>query len=202
MAAITRDRFIPIIRMDDTSAAATRLELIVTAGADVIELTATIPGALELLREYVAHVPALGLGSLRGEADARAAAQAGAAFLVTPGAAPGVIEMARAHDAAAIVGAFTPTEMLSAWNAGADAVKWFPASMGGVGALRELRGPLPDVPLIPTGGVNRDNAEGYLAAGALAVGVGSALSEAGMDVTEATRAWLKRCRRPSSAPAA
>jgi 2-dehydro-3-deoxyphosphogluconate aldolase/(4S)-4-hydroxy-2-oxoglutarate aldolase len=199
MAALMRDRFIPVIRTGETSVAADRLEGMIAAGAEVIELTATIPGALELLGEYTARVPALGLGSLRGEADARAAAQAGAAFLVTPAVAPGVIRQAHAHDAVAIVGAFTPTEILTAWNAGADAVKWFPASIGGVRGLRELRSPLPDIPLIPTGGVNWDNAEAYLAAGAVAIGVGSALDEAGTDVTQATRAWLTRCRRPASA---
>jgi 2-dehydro-3-deoxyphosphogluconate aldolase/(4S)-4-hydroxy-2-oxoglutarate aldolase len=203
LAAIARERFVPVIRTGDSSVAEARLEAMITAGAEVIELTATIPAALDLLSAYAPKLPALGLGSLRGETDARAAAEAGAAFLVTPAVAPAVSAQARAHDAVAILGGFTPTEILAAWEAGADIVKWFPASIGGVHALRELRGPLPEIPLLPTGGVTLDNAQAYLAAGALAVGVGSALSTAGTDVRETTRAWLRCCRlgRPASAEA-
>ncbi len=198
MAAIIRDRFIPIIRTDDSTAAEARLQALIAADAQVIELTATIPSAFELLSAYASRLPALGLGSLRGGSDAHAAVQAGAAFVVTPAVRTAVIEQARAADAVAIVGGFTPSEILTAWEAGADAVKWFPASIGGVKAFRELRAPLPEIALIPTGGVNSDNAEAYLAAGALAVGVGSALGEAGADLTEAARDWLTRCRRPVS----
>jgi 2-dehydro-3-deoxyphosphogluconate aldolase/(4S)-4-hydroxy-2-oxoglutarate aldolase len=200
-AALARDRLIPIIRSADRRAAVARLEAIAAAGAAVIELTATIPSANDLLREYAESVPALGLGSIRSDTEARAAIDAGAAFLVTPGVLPTVIEQARAADAFVIVGGFTPTEIITAWDLGADAVKWFPASIGGVRALRDLRAPLPHIPLIPTGGVDRSNAENYLAAGAFAVGVGSALSDEQEDVTDATREWLALCRatRPPTA---
>jgi 2-dehydro-3-deoxyphosphogluconate aldolase/(4S)-4-hydroxy-2-oxoglutarate aldolase len=195
MGAIAEARFIPVIRAADRSLAAARLEAIVAGGATVIELTATVPGALDLLRTYAASVPALGLGSIRDDAVARAAIEAGAVFLVTPGVVTAVAEQARRHDALVILGGFTPTEILTAWDSGADLVKWFPASIGGIRGLRDLLGPFPDIPLIPTGGVDRDNAEAYLAAGAFAVGVGSALSEGGADVSAATTEWLMRCRR-------
>lgn len=195
MNAIAEARFIPVVRAADRNAAALRLEAIAAGGATVIELTATVPGALDLLKTYSASVPALGLGSIRNEANAQAAIEAGAAFLVTPGVVTAVVEPAQRNDALTIMGGFTPTEILTAWDSGADVVKWFPASVGGIQGLRELRGPLPDIPLIPTGGVDRDNAQAYLAAGAFAIGVGSSLSDQGADESSATAEWLTRCRR-------
>ena len=191
---IARDRFIPIIRTEDRRLAAATLEAVAEAGAEAIELTATTPGALDLVREYAAAIPALGLGSIRSAEQARDAVSAGAAFVVTPGVFLGVIEHAHANYAFAIVGGFTPTEISNAWGLGADAVKWFPASIGGVRGLTDLRAPLPDILLIPTGGVDRETAERYLAAGAFAVGVGSALRAEPEGVADATAEWLARCR--------
>jgi 2-dehydro-3-deoxyphosphogluconate aldolase/(4S)-4-hydroxy-2-oxoglutarate aldolase len=201
--AIARDRLIPIIRGEDTRSAAARLEAIAASGIAVIELTATIPSANDLLTEYAASGPVLGLGSIRSDAEARSAIDAGASFLVTPGVLPAVIERAREADVFVIVGGFTATEIITAWDLGADAVKWFPASIGGPRGLRDLRAPLPHMPLIPTGGVDRTNAEDYLAAGAVALGVGSALGDEREDLSDATREWIALCHKafPSIAAA-
>ena len=118
----------------------------------------------------------IGAGTVLTVAGARAAIGAGARFLVMPHTDPALIEFAAAQGIPAIPGAFTPTEVLAAWRAGACAVKIFPASAVGPSFVRELRGPLPDVPLVPTGGVTIESAPGFIAAGAVAVGIGSWLT--------------------------
>jgi 2-dehydro-3-deoxyphosphogluconate aldolase / (4S)-4-hydroxy-2-oxoglutarate aldolase len=148
------------------------------AGITCLELTLTTPGALDALarlRRGLDAGVALGVGSVLDAAQAQAALDAGAEFLVSPGVCE---EVARAAGAGAVPcypGAFTPTEVLAAWRLGAPAVKLFPAATGGPRHLRDIRGPLPDIPLMPTGGVALEQIADYVAAGAVAVGLGGPL---------------------------
>jgi 2-dehydro-3-deoxyphosphogluconate aldolase/(4S)-4-hydroxy-2-oxoglutarate aldolase len=153
-------------------------ETLVGAGITCLEVTLTVPGALRLLPGLKAVLPEdviLGAGTITTAAEAEAAAAAGAAFLVCPAVCADVMAFAATHRLPCYPGAWTPTEVLSAWQAGATAVKLFPAATGGPGHLRRIRDPLPQIPLVPTGGVAIDQVSDYMAAGALAVGMGSPL---------------------------
>ena len=129
------------------------------SGITCLELTLTTPGALPSLARLRAALPdavALGVGSVITAAQATAALAAGAGFLVSPGVCPAVAREAAAHGVACYPGGWTPTEIIEAWDLGVPAVKLFPAASGGPRHLKNLRGPLPDIPLIPTGGVGLD----------------------------------------------
>lgn len=148
------------------------------AGIRCLELTMTTPGAVEALRRLRPQLDgeiALGMGSVTNAEQAAAVLEAGADFLVSPGVCPEVARAAVAAGAGCYPGGFTATEILTAWELGASAVKLFPAATGGPRHLRDLRGPLPGIPLIPTGGVAIEQIGDYLAAGAAAVGLGSPL---------------------------
>lgn len=148
------------------------------AGITCLELTLTTPGALDALvrlRSSLGAGVALGVGSVLDAAEAQAALDAGADFLVSPGVCEEVALAACARAVPCYLGAFTPTEVVAAWRLGAPAVKLFPAGTGGPQHLRDIRGPLPDIPLIPTGGVALDQIADYIAAGAVAVGLGGPL---------------------------
>jgi len=147
-------------------------------GIDLVELTLTTPNALAAVTELRSANPgaALGMGSIRSGADARRAIDAGATFLVTPTFQLSVLNEARRDGIPVACGAATPTEVDSAFQAGADLIKIFPAStLGGARYLRELLAPMPDLPLAPTGGVTLDSVADYRAVGAVGIGVGSAL---------------------------
>jgi 2-dehydro-3-deoxyphosphogluconate aldolase / (4S)-4-hydroxy-2-oxoglutarate aldolase len=169
---------VPILRSARAEHVPAVAEALVQAGMNCLELTLTVPGALRLLPALRAALPehvALGVGTVTTAAEAEAAAAAGAAFLVCPALSPEVMAFATAQGLPCYPGAWTPTEVLSAWQAGATAVKLFPAATGGPAHLRRIRDPLPQVPLMPTGGVAIDQVSQYIAAGALAVGMGSPL---------------------------
>jgi 2-dehydro-3-deoxyphosphogluconate aldolase/(4S)-4-hydroxy-2-oxoglutarate aldolase len=149
-------------------------------GVTAAEVTFTVPDAIEVLgrvRKEVGDAVVLGAGTVLDPETARAALLAGAEFLVTPTVNLDVIRMARRYDKVVMPGAFTPTEVLSAWEAGADVVKVFPADVGGPNYLKALRGPLPQIRLMPTGGVDLTTAEAFLKAGACCLGVGGSLVE-------------------------
>ena len=149
-------------------------------GIDVIEVTCTVPGVLEVLsqvRSAIGDRVLLGAGTVLDCETARAALLAGAEFLVSPTVNYDVIRLAHRYDKLVMPGAFTPTEVLSAWEAGADVVKVFPADVGGPNYLKALKGPLPQVRLMPTGGVNLETLGAFWKAGASAVGLGSSLVE-------------------------
>jgi len=148
------------------------------AGITCLELTLTTPGTLQAvtrLRGGLDAGVALGVGSVLDADGAHAAVDAGAGFLVSPGVCAEVAVAARARGVPCFPGAFTPTEVLAAWGQGAAAVKLFPAATGGPRHLRDIRAPLPDIPLVPTGGVALDQIADYIAAGAAAVGLGGPL---------------------------
>jgi 2-dehydro-3-deoxyphosphogluconate aldolase / (4S)-4-hydroxy-2-oxoglutarate aldolase len=148
-------------------------------GVRAIEVTLTSKGALEAFGRLRVELPGdavLGVGTVRSVAQADEAVAAGAAYLVSPEFRPEVVAWAVEHRVAVVPGALTPTEVAAAWGAGATAVKVFPVSaVGGPAYVRAVRAPLPEVPLVPTGGIDLDAIGDYLAAGAAAVGLGSPL---------------------------
>jgi 2-dehydro-3-deoxyphosphogluconate aldolase / (4S)-4-hydroxy-2-oxoglutarate aldolase len=153
-------------------------QVLMEGGVRFMEVTLTTPGALEAiarLQSLRGNGLRVGAGTVLTADDADAAVQAGIDFLVSPTVEPGVAS--RAHDArcAAIIGALTPTEILAAWRAGADVVKVFPGRVATPGYFADIAGPLPHIPLMPTGNVDLETAPAYLRAGAVAVGVGKAL---------------------------
>lgn len=148
-------------------------------GLQAIEVTINTAGAEKMVERCRAAVPpgkVLGMGTIRNLEEARAAAAAGAMFMVTPNLDAKVIEFAQAHNIPIIAGALTPTEIYAAWRAGADMIKVFPCgSLGGPRYIRELRGPFEHIPLAAVGGVTLDNLAAYFTAGATAVGVSTSL---------------------------
>lgn len=155
-------------------------EALLAGGIDVLEVTFTVPGILDILKEIRAALGdriLLGAGTVLDPETARAAILAGAEFIVTPTVNLDVIRMCHRYDKLVMAGAFTPTEILTAWDAGADIVKLFPADIGGPSYLKTIHGPLPQVRLLPTGGVNLNTLKDFVDAGACAVGLGSALVE-------------------------
>ncbi|WP_339732519.1 bifunctional 4-hydroxy-2-oxoglutarate aldolase/2-dehydro-3-deoxy-phosphogluconate aldolase [uncultured Gimesia sp.] len=151
---------------------------IYAGGLDVIEVTFTVPGVLDILAQVKRELGdkiLLGAGTVLDTETARAAILAGAEFIVTPTVNTDVIELCNRYDKLIMTGAFTPTEVLTAWEAGADIIKIFPAFVGGPAYLKALHGPLPQIPLMPTGGVDLETLPAYLNAGACAVGLGSSL---------------------------
>ena len=155
-------------------------EALHAGGIDVIEITFTVPRALEIvsaLRDKLGDRVLIGAGTVLDAETARAAMLAGAEFIVTPVVSRPVIESCRRYDKLVMSGAFTPTEILTAWEAGSDIVKVFPADVGGPPYLKAIHGPLPHVRLLPTGGVNLQTLAEFVKAGASAVGLGTALVE-------------------------
>ena len=175
---LSAQRLVAIVRSTGTQHVPVTVETLVDAGVAVLELALTTPGALECLARLAPQLPPsvhLGAGTVTTGEAAAAAIDAGASFLVTPGVALDVLEVAADRGAPVLAGALTPTEVLTVHRAGALAVKVFPAVLGGPGYCAALREPLPDVPLVPTGGVGGRNGRDYLDVGAVALGVGRSL---------------------------
>lgn len=179
LEALRRTPVIAIARRPKAPIAET-IAAIAQGGVELIELTMDTPGAADALRELRASRPdvLLGAGTVTTRARAEQALRAGAAFFVTPNVDEGVIRLGREAGLAVFAGAMTPTEVWRAYAAGSSVVKIFPAGTLGPGYLRELRGPLSEVPLMAVGGVGAHNAAEFLRAGAVGIGVGSALSPA------------------------
>ena len=180
---ILEQRLIAVIRLDDVDRDILPIaQALQAGGVRVLEITLTsgsAPAALERLcawtRTTAGQDVTVGVGSVRHAEEARAAVDAGASFIVSPGLVPGILEQRAALGAPIIPGILTPSEAMAAHELGADAIKLFPASLGGPTYLKNLLAPLPDLELIPTGGITLDAIPAYLAAGAAAVGLGSAL---------------------------
>ena len=171
-------RIIAIVRLDSAGETIAVAQALKAGGIDCIEFTMTTPGALETVavasRTFGDDV-LLGVGTVLDAATARMAILAGAQFIVTPTFKAETIETCRRYGRPVAAGALTPTEILSAWEAGADLVKVFPADTMGAGYIRSVLAPLPQVRLVPTGGISTANAAEYIKAGALALGVGGRL---------------------------
>jgi 2-dehydro-3-deoxyphosphogluconate aldolase/(4S)-4-hydroxy-2-oxoglutarate aldolase len=155
-------------------------EALLAGGIDCMEVTFTVPSAVDVLRdvhERVGDRALLGAGTVLDSETARAAILAGAEFIVSPSTDLDVIRLCNRYDKLVMPGALTPTEVVTAWEAGADVIKVFPSDLTGPAYLKALHGPLPQVRLMPTGGVNLQTAADFLHAGACALGIGSSLVE-------------------------
>jgi 2-dehydro-3-deoxyphosphogluconate aldolase/(4S)-4-hydroxy-2-oxoglutarate aldolase len=180
VAAIEAEGVVAVVRMSDPEHLFHVVGAAAEGGVRAIEITMTVPGALDQIaavHEEFGEQILLGVGSVRDEATARDAVAAGARFVVSPIFFPEIIEAAHDLGVPAMPGCFTPTEIASAVRAGADVVKVFPADIVGMKFFKAVRAPMPDLKLMPTGGVSLTNAGEWLAAGACAVGIGSALIE-------------------------
>src|ERR1700748_565633 len=178
-AEVERLALVPVLRARSAAEGHAVVEAMLAGGVTVVEVTMTVPGAVDLLRalkkEHGSRL-LLGSGTVTTAAQAVATIEAGAEFVVSPSLHPEVIATTKLLGKVSIPGALTPTEVITAWNAGADYVKIFPCSaLGGASYLRALRAPFPDLKLIPTGGVTLQTAAEFLKAGASALGVGSDL---------------------------
>jgi 2-dehydro-3-deoxyphosphogluconate aldolase / (4S)-4-hydroxy-2-oxoglutarate aldolase len=185
---LRRHRVVAVVRALGIPDAADLCAALQAGGIGLVELTFTTPDLARHLRAASAYAASttpsgdaavlVGVGTVTGVEQARVAIDAGAAFLVTPGLGPfvpEVVDLAHAAGVPVLLGALTPSEVLAATGYGADAVKVFPASLGGPRLLADLRGPFPDVPFVPSGGVSAENAQAFLDAGAVAVSAGSSV---------------------------
>ena len=169
---------LPVIRAPNADAAVAVVEALLQAGLTVAEITMTVPNAIDAIGAVAKRFPEVlvGAGTVTDAETARRAVDAGAEFIVTPCLVPEVIDAAHRADVAVLPGALSPSEVFEAFRLGGDMVKVFPAqSVGGAAYLRALRGPFPDIPLVPTGGVTLENIAEMFKAGAAAVGVGTEL---------------------------
>jgi 2-dehydro-3-deoxyphosphogluconate aldolase/(4S)-4-hydroxy-2-oxoglutarate aldolase len=200
-ATIVRTGVIGIVRTGGAEQAVSLSRQIWQAGVSVVEVALTTPGALqalETLREEVSGEQVLGAGTVLDAASARAAVLAGAQVLVTPTLVEDVIEVGRRYGVVSVIGCSTPTELLRATTLGADFVKVFPASLWSPAVLADVLAALPQLRCVPTGGVTPDTAADWIRAGAVAVGIGSALTK-GDDPGERARALLSALRDARSA---
>jgi len=174
---ITDGGVIAILRGVNAADAVAVADAVVDAGVTALEITADTPNAMSSIEAISDRVDdaLVGAGTVLDAETARAAQLAGAEFLVTPTVNRNVIRTANRYGTPIAVGAYTPTEALEAYQAGADAVKVFPAKTGGPDHVAAIGGPLPQIPLVPTGGVSAENAGAYVRAGAVAVGVGGSI---------------------------
>lgn len=178
---IERSGVVAIVRLDDYSSAPEMAEALAVGGIEAIEFTYTNPAAGDAVRATRAVLGdrmLVGAGTVLDPETARAAILQGADFIVTPTLNVETIRLCARYSVPTVIGAFTPTEILTAWEAGASVVKVFPASVGGPRYLKDVRGPLPHVKLIPTGGVSLETAGDFIRAGAIAIAAGSNLVDA------------------------
>src|SRR5213594_2653593 len=182
-----RDRIIeigivPVVRASSPGEARLAADAVCEGGIPIVEITMTVPGAVEVIRELAKSAGAeilIGAGTVLNAEMARRCLDAGAQFLVSPGLNLQVVQLAAAEGKLMMAGALTPTEVITAWEAGSDFVKVFPCGLvGGAKYIKALKGPLPQIPLVPTGGVNLNTAAEFIEAGAAALGIGGELVRA------------------------
>jgi 2-dehydro-3-deoxyphosphogluconate aldolase/(4S)-4-hydroxy-2-oxoglutarate aldolase len=178
LASLRHIGLVPVLRAQSVTHALALADAIAAGGVTVLEVTMTVPGAIHVMRKLAETRPDIlvGAGTVLDPETARHCILEGAQFIVSPAFNLATIEMCHRYSIAVLPGALTPTEIITAWQAGADVVKVFPASaMGGASYLKSLKAPMPQVELIPTGGVSLATAEHFLQAGAFALGVGADL---------------------------
>ncbi len=181
MTGIEQSGVVAVIRLRDGKRLRGVVDGLIEGGVRAMEVTMTVPGAVGLIEDLARDLPPgfiLGAGTVLDAETARQVILAGAQFLVSPVLSLPTIELAHRYDVAIMPGCLTPTEILTGWQAGADAIKVFPATTFGPGYIKDVKAPLPQVKLLPTGGVSLTNAGEWIKAGACAVGVGSALLDA------------------------
>src|SRR6267143_1075322 len=182
-----RDRIIeigivPVVRASSSSEARVAADAVCQGGIPIVEITMTVPGAIDVIRELAKNSASdvlIGAGTVLNPEVARRCLDAGAQFLVSPGLNLKTVELAVREGKLIMAGALTPTEVITAWEAGSDFVKIFPCGqVGGANYIKALKGPLPQVRLVPTGGVNLKTAAEFIEAGAAALGIGGELVQA------------------------
>ncbi len=170
---------VPVVRAASADEALAAIEAIRAGGIPILEITLTVPGAVEIIRELSRRIgdeALIGAGTVIDAETAKQCIDAGARFIVSPALDIPTIELCRRNEVPVFPGALTPTEILTAWRAGANAVKVFPANaVGGASYIKSLKAPLPQIELLPTGGVSLKTAADFIAAGAFALGVGADL---------------------------
>jgi len=210
MQRLRNTGIIPVVRAESAEQAMRAVDSVKAGGVDIVEVTMTVPGAvhlIELLAKRYGHEALIGAGTVLDPETARDCIRAGAQFIVSPALNEETIECCRVSDIVVLPGALTPTEVVRAWTAGADAVKVFPAgAVGGASYLRSLKAPLPQIELVPTGGVSLKTAADFIKAGAMALGVGAdlidptALREGREElITERARQFLEIVREARAA---
>ncbi len=188
---------IAVVRMQEKADLRAAARALAAGGVGAVEITLTTPGAIDAIGELVADGEpgcVVGAGTVLDQAAARSVMDAGARFVVSPTLNSAVIRLCRERDIPCVPGAFTPTEILEAWRAGAPLVKLFPAAAVGPGYLRDVLAPLPFVRLVPSGGVTLENAADWIRAGAAAISVGSALVSPALVAGESTAELTARAR--------
>lgn len=188
---VRADRVVAVLRASRVPDPVALADAFAEGGVRCVEFTFTIPDVLSLIRTATSSGAYIGAGTVLHPEQARSAIDAGASFIVSPAMRPEIVGVCRDAGVPVVLGALTPTEVAAAVDAGATAIKIFPAGLGGPRYIRDLRGPYPDIEFIPSGGVSEDNARGFLDAGCPAVYAGSNLAppeivESGR-VTEVTR---------------
>jgi 2-dehydro-3-deoxyphosphogluconate aldolase/(4S)-4-hydroxy-2-oxoglutarate aldolase len=170
---------VPVVRASSATEALLAAQAVCDGGIPIVEITMTVPGAVEVIREMRKSAPSsvlVGAGTVLDAETAHRCLDAGAEFLVSPGLNVPTVEFAVREGKLIMAGALTPTEVITAWSAGADFVKVFPCGqVGGAKYIRALKGPLPQIPLVPTGGVNLNTASEFIEAGSAALGIGGEL---------------------------
>jgi 2-dehydro-3-deoxyphosphogluconate aldolase/(4S)-4-hydroxy-2-oxoglutarate aldolase len=173
---------VPVVRASSAREARMAADAVCDGGIPIVEITMTVPGAVDVIRELSKSAGSdvlIGAGTVLSAEAARRCLDAGAQFLVSPGLNLKTVEFAGREDKLIMAGALTPTEVITAWEAGADFVKVFPCGqVGGAKYIKALKGPFPEVPLVPTGGVNLTTAAEFIEAGAAALGIGGELVQA------------------------
>jgi 2-dehydro-3-deoxyphosphogluconate aldolase / (4S)-4-hydroxy-2-oxoglutarate aldolase len=204
---------VPVVRARSAEQAAQAAQAVCSGGIPVVEITMTVPGAIELMSSLTKKMGSeilIGAGTVLDAEMAQRCLDAGAQFLVSPGFDASTVQLANRSGVLIMAGALTPTEVITAWKEGADIVKIFPCgNVGGPKYIKALKGPLPQVPMVPTGGVNLQTAADFIAAGAEALGVGgelvslSALDSGNLDwITETARQFLSLVRQARAVSAA
>jgi 2-dehydro-3-deoxyphosphogluconate aldolase/(4S)-4-hydroxy-2-oxoglutarate aldolase len=200
--ALVTTRVVAILRAENAERAEQVVDVLLDNGIRSLELTLTTKGALEVVERLASQVPDgvdLGMGTVLTPDEVDRAVGAGARFVVSPSVVPEVIEAAIRRGIASYPGALTPTEIHAAWSAGASAVKLFPGGALGPSYLKAVRAPLPDIPIVPTGGVDIDAIGAWLAAGAVAVGLGGPLIGDALAPDGDLHALAERARAVSAA---
>ena len=202
---ILRTGVVAVLRAESPDKLMNVAQALSKGGVEAIEVTMTVPGALEVIKaaaKEMADVAVIGVGTVLDPETARAAILAGAEYIVAPTINLDVIRVAKRYSKVVCPGAFTPTEILTAWEAGADIVKVFPASVVGPAYFKAIKGPLPQIQLMPTGGVSVDNTAAFIQAGACAVAAGGklvdkqAIADGNWDaITEAARKMIEEVKK-------
>lgn len=200
-ARIVEIGIVPVVRASSAREAMQAAEAVSAGGIPIVEITMTVPGAVDVIAELTKTAGSellIGAGTVLNAESAQRCVDAGAMFLVSPGFDRETVQLAKRLDRLMMAGGLTPTEVLTAWNAGSDFVKIFPCgSVGGAKYIKALKAPLPQIPMIPTGGVNQSTAAEFILAGAAALGIGGELVSAAAlksgrlhEITEAARQYV------------